>query len=63
MSTLKTNLWYLLVEIAKEINSIFLKNAKLEWLKYKIFKKLRNLSVAKYTNLKIAILTCRENFM
>ena len=52
-----------LVEIAKGINRILLKNAKLKCSKYKIFEKLRKLRVAKYANLKIAKFTRRENFM
>ena len=41
--------------ITKEINGMWLKNAKLKWLKIQNFAKSRHLSVKKYTtNLNIA---------
>ena len=43
----------MLNNIAYEMYIVVLKNAKLKW-KYKIFRKSRNLSVAKYAHIKIA---------
>jgi len=40
----------MLSNIAKEINFVLLKNAKLSDSKYKIFAKSPNLSVAKYAD-------------
>ena len=48
----------MLNNIDKEIKCVSLKNAKLKWVKMQNFR-----GVAKYANLKIAKLTCRENFM
>ena len=45
--------------IAKKINRLT-ENAKLKWLKNKIFAKSRNLSVAKHANLRIAKLTWKN---
>ena len=44
-------------------NRVSLKMRNQSDLKHEIFKKSQNLSVAKYSNLKIAKLTCRKNFM
>ena len=52
----------MLNSIAKEKILSYSKNAKLRDSQYKIFAKSQNLSVAKYAHLKIAKLTCRENF-
>ena len=52
-----------LVKIAKEINCVLLKNAKLKWFKIQNFRKSWKLSIAKYANLIIAKFKCRENLM
>ena len=44
----------MLNSIAKETNSVLLKNAKLKWFTIQNFLKSRNLSVAKYAHVEIA---------
>ena len=69
MSTLsyrfQTNLWNFDAGNCQiiQVNHVLLKNAKSKCFKYTIFEKSRNLSVAKYANLKIAKWTCPETFM
>ena len=65
MSTIKLSFLKLiygtwLVKIAKEINRVLLKNAKLRWFKIQIFEKSRKLSFAKYANFKIAKFSCNK---
>ena len=61
----ETNLWNRawLEKIAKEMNPVLLKNEKLKWFKLQNFQKNSEKSVAKYTNVKIAKYTRRENYM
>ena len=61
----ETNLWNRawLEEITKEMNPVLLKNAKLKCFNIQNFQKNSEKSVAKYTNVKIAKYTRRENYM